>query len=89
MFEISKELKIVLHNAQKEAREQGHEYLTLEHIFQALLENEKIIKALQECGGNVEIMKKQVQHYLKQFLQACPKEESIIPQETLAVSRVI
>ncbi|TLD82428.1 AAA family ATPase [Helicobacter sp. MIT 11-5569] len=91
MFEISKELNIVLQKAQKEAKAHGHEYLTLEHIFYALLGNKKIIKALEECGGNVEIMKKQVERYLKQFLQSYPKEneEGVMPQETLAVTRVI
>lgn len=87
MFEISKELNIVLHNAQKEAKEKGHEYLTLEHIFYALLENKKVIKILQECGGNVEIMKKQVEQYFKKFLHAHLREQE--PQETLAVTRVI
>ncbi|MCI5969497.1 AAA family ATPase [Helicobacter sp.] len=91
MFEISKELNVVLQNAQKEAKNKGHEYLTLEHIFYALLENKKITKVLQECGGNVEIMKKQVERYLKQFLQSYPErqKEGFMPQETLAVTRVI
>lgn len=91
MFEISKELNVVLQNAQKEAKDKGHEYLTLEHIFYALLENEKITKTLQDCGGNVEIMKKQIQRYLKQFLQSYPErqEQGVMPQETLAVTRVI
>lgn len=91
MFEISKELNIVLQNAQKEAKTQGHEYLTLEHIFMALLENKTIIKTLEVCGGDIAIMKAQVKRYLKQFLQISPKmqEGSEIPQETLAVTRVI
>lgn len=91
MFEISKELNIVLQNAQKEAKIQGHEYLTLEHIFMALLENKTIIKTLEVCGGDIAIMKAQVKRYLKQFLQISPKmqEGSEIPQETLAVTRVI
>ncbi|WP_300706608.1 MULTISPECIES: AAA family ATPase [Helicobacter] len=91
MFEISKELNVVLQNAQKEAKLRGHEYLTLEHIFQALLENKKVIKALQECGGNIEIMKQQVKRYLEHFLTAFPeyKDNNEMPQETLAVTRVI
>lgn len=91
MLEISKELNSVLQNAQKEAKIRGHEYLTLEHIFQALLENEKIIKALQECGGNIDIMKQQIKRYLEHFLVAFPeyKNNNEMPQETLAVTRVI
>lgn len=91
MFEISKELNIVLQNAQKDAKNRGHEYLTLEHIFQALLENEKIIKALQECGGNIDIMKQQIKRYLEHFLVTFPeyKNNNEMPQETLAVTRVI
>ncbi len=91
MFEISKELNIVLQNAQKEAKTRGHEYLTLEHIFQALLENPKVIKTLQECGGNVEILKQQIKRYLEHFLIAFPEYQNNeeMPQETLAVTRVI
>lgn len=89
MFEISKELNLVLQNAQKEAKTRGHEYLTLEHIFKALLENPKIIKVLQECGGNVALMNEQVERYLKHFLQSYALKDSEIPQETLAVTRVI
>ncbi|WP_297812867.1 AAA family ATPase [uncultured Helicobacter sp.] len=91
MFEISKELNVVLQNAQKEAKTRGHEYLTLEHIFQALLENQKVIKALQECGGNIDIMKQQIKRYLEHFLTTFPeyKSNSEMPQETLAVTRVI
>ncbi len=91
MFEISKELNHVLQSAQNQARNLGHEYLTLEHIFQALLENPKIVKALRECGGNIAIMKAQIERYLKQFLYSYPEKQGSdeIPQETLAVTRVI
>lgn len=91
MFEISKELNIVLQNAQKEAKTRGHEYLTLEHIFQALLENPKVVKTLQECGGNIDILKQQIRRYLEHFLTAFPEYQnnSEMPQETLAVTRVI
>ena len=46
---------------------------------------------MQECGGNIEIMKQQVKRYLEHFLTAFPeyKENNEMPQETLAVTRVI
>ena len=88
MIEISKELNYVLQNAQNRAKHLGHEYLTLEHIFQSLLENPTIIKALQECGGNIQTIKSQIERYLLHFLQPYSNSNET-PMETLAVTRVI
>lgn len=88
MIEISKELNIVLQNAQNSAKELGHEYLTLEHIFQAMLNNIKVRKILRDCGGDVSIIKREIHKYLTHYLQ---KQDSTnaMPTETLAVTRVI
>ena len=88
MIEISKELNYVLQNAQNRAKHLGHEYLTLEHIFQSLLENPTIIKALQECGGNIQTIKSQIERYLLHFLQPYSNSNET-SMETLAVTRVI
>ena len=88
MIEISKELNYVLQNAQNRAKHLGHEYLTLEHIFQSLLENPTIIKALQECGGKIQTIKSQIERYLLHFLQPYSNSNET-PMETLAVTRVI
>ncbi|MDY3113880.1 MAG: AAA family ATPase [Helicobacter sp.] len=91
MFEISKDLNKVLQNAQSSAKSKGHEYLTLEHLFLALLENKEIVRILNDCGGNIEELKKTIEKYLKQYFQSYPeiKNGETLPQETLAVTRVI
>ena len=88
MIEISKELNIVLQNAQNSAKELGHEYLTLEHIFQAMLNNIKIRKILRDCGGDVSIIKREIHKYLTYYLQK-QENTNAMPTETLAVTRVI
>ncbi len=88
MIEISKELNYVLQSAQNRARHLGHEYLTLEHIFHSLLDNQTIIKTIQECGGNIKAIKSQIERYLAHFLQSYPNANEL-PIETLAVTRVI
>ncbi len=88
MIEISRELNFILKSAQNNAKDLGHEYLTLEHLFHALLSNPKIIKTLQECGGNVEIIKEQIEAYLLNHIQK-HQNHSEMPIETLAVTRVI
>ncbi|MDD6056434.1 MAG: AAA family ATPase [Helicobacteraceae bacterium] len=91
MFEISRDLNKVLQNAQSSAKSKGHEYLTLEHLFLALLENKEIVRILNDCGGNIEELKKTIEKYLKQYFQSYPeiKNGETLPQETLAVTRVI
>lgn len=88
MIEISKELNYILQAAQSRAKHLGHEYLTLEHIFHSLLDSQTIIKAIQECGGNIKALKSQIERYLTHFLQSHP-DASELPIETLAVTRVI
>ncbi|EES90092.1 AAA family ATPase [Helicobacter canadensis] len=88
MIEISKELNYILQAAQSRAKHLGHEYLTLEHIFHSLLDSQTVIKAIQECGGNIKALKSQIERYLTHFLQSHP-DASELPIETLAVTRVI
>ncbi|MCH5322695.1 MAG: AAA family ATPase [Helicobacter sp.] len=88
MIEISKELNIALQTAQSNAKSWGHEYLTIEHIFYALLNNPKVIKTLEACGGNIASIQKQILRYLEHNLQTF-KTQNSAPIETLAVSRVI
>lgn len=89
MIEISRELNNVLQSAQDSAKELGHEYLTLEHIFQAMLNNIKVRKIIRDCGGDVSLIKKEIQKYLLQYLQKHPDRGQSMPTETLAVTRVI
>ena len=48
---ISKELQNTLNFAYTEAKKRRHDYLTLEHLLYALLQDPAIIKIIHACGG--------------------------------------
>ncbi len=86
---ISGELNVVFSEALALAKEKRHEYLTVEHIFLALLGHKEAIALLRECGGNVSFMKQKVTRYLSENLKSSEEEVTHDPFETLALSRVI
>ena len=54
---ISRELEISLNLAVNEAKQRGHEFVTLEHILFALLHNAQAELAIKACGGSSEELK--------------------------------
>ena len=55
---LSKELELTLNDAYKVAAEKRHEFMTVEHLFLALLENESAVNILKSCGADTELLKK-------------------------------
>ena len=51
---LSKELEFTLNNAFKEAREKRYEFMTVEHLLLALLDNPTAAQVLRSCGGEFE-----------------------------------
>ena len=56
---LSKELEVTLNMAFKEAREQRHEFMTVEHLLLALLDNPTAAKVLRACGGDLNALRRQ------------------------------
>ena len=50
---LDKDLEQTLNEAFRQAREQRHEFMTVEHLLLALLENSSALKALKACGANL------------------------------------
>lgn len=71
------------------AREQKHEFLTLEHLLYILIENPAAQKALQGCGTNLQKLANQ----LKDVIDGLERDEGIdedsLVQPTLAFQRVL
>ena len=51
---LSKELETTLNAAFKQAREHSHEFMTVEHLLLALIDNSSAAKVLRACGANVQ-----------------------------------
>ncbi len=86
---ISSELNSIFQKALLYAKDQRHEYLTIEHVFYALLGSKEGIAIIRECGGDVAAMRSQVSRYLSATMEPLPEDAKQEPFETVALSRMI
>ncbi|BDY12592.1 ATP-dependent Clp protease ATP-binding subunit ClpA [Hydrogenimonas cancrithermarum] len=86
---ISKDLNDIFKEAVKYAKMHRHEYLTVEHIFLAVLLSPQGAQILQAAGADVEQMKARINQHLVSSLRPLPDGVAREPFETVALSRVI
>jgi len=86
---INSELNAVFQKALTYAKDQHHEYLTIEHVFFALLGSDEGIRILKECGGDVQAMRESIATFLMQNMEPLPDDIEQEPFETVALSRMI
>jgi ATP-dependent Clp protease ATP-binding subunit ClpA len=86
---ISKDLNDIFKEAVKYAKMHRHEYLTVEHIFLAVLLSPQGAQILKAAGADVEQMKARVNQHLIASLRPLPEGVTREPFETVALSRVI
>lgn len=86
---INSELNSVFQKALTYAKDQHHEYLTIEHVFFALLGSDEGMRIIKECGGDVQTMRTSIAAYLMQNMQPLPDDIEQEPFETVALSRII
>ena len=86
---IAQELEVSLHMAFVEARQKRHEFITVEHLLLALLDNPTAAEVLRACGANIDELRKQLtQHIGEQTPRIAPDRE-VDTQPTLGFQRVI
>src|SRR5512146_1451829 len=86
---IAQELEVSLHMAFVEARQKRHEFITVEHLLLALLDNPTAAEVLRACGASIEELRKQLtQHIAEQTPRIAPDRE-VDTQPTLGFQRVI
>ncbi len=86
---LSKELEVTLNMAFKDAREQRHEFMTVEHLLLALLDNPTAAKVLRACGADINELRKQLKDFIKDSAPLLPDEEDRDTQPTLGFQRVL
>jgi len=87
---IAKELQNTLRTAFEAAVERRHEYVTLEHLLLALLDDPKAGKAIDSCGGDRKLLRTGLEDWLEAQLEAIPDDEGEIePRQTIGVERVL
>ena len=86
---IAQELEVSLHVAFVEARQQRHEFITVEHLLLALLDNPSAAEVLRACAANIDDLRKSLSAFIKENTPVVPGTEEIDTQPTLGFQRVI
>ena len=86
---ISAELNAIFQRALSFAKDQRHEYLTIEHVFFAVLGSKEGIAIMNECGADAAVMREALGGYLSSHMEPLPEEVHQEPFETVALSRMI
>ena len=86
---LSKNLESTLNQAFKEARSQHHEYLTVEHLLLALLNNQSAIEVLKACGANLNRLESELRQFLTDTTPLLNPQEGVDTQPTLGFQRVL
>ena len=86
---IAKPLQKTFEFALNDAIARRHEYVTLEHLLYALLHDREAAKAISECGGDVDQLKKQLDDFMNRTLEKLPDDAEVQPVLTAMLQRVV
>jgi ATP-dependent Clp protease ATP-binding subunit ClpA len=86
---ISRELEVTLALAVREATKRRHEYLTLEHVLYALLQDKDVADIIRHCGGDTEALKRDLEKFLDEQMERLPQGVEAEPQQTLGFRRAL
>ena len=86
---IAQELEVSLHMAFVEARQKRHEFITVEHLLLALLDNPTAAEVLRTCGANLDELRKQLSQHIAEQTPRIGTEREVDTQPTLGFQRVI
>src|SRR5438034_7906097 len=80
---IAQELEVSLHMAFVEARQARHEFITVEHLLLALLDNPSAAEVLRACAVNIEDLRKTLTNFITDNTPTVPGTSEVDTQPTL------
>jgi ATP-dependent Clp protease ATP-binding subunit ClpA len=86
---IAQELEVSLHMAFVEARQKRHEFITVEHLLLALLDNPSAAEVLRACAANVDELRRELSNFINEHTPKVEGTDEIDTQPTLGFQRVI
>ncbi|ENY70595.1 ATP-dependent Clp protease, ATP-binding subunit ClpA [Aeromonas diversa CDC 2478-85] len=87
---LNKDLERTLNEAFKYARDERHEFMTVEHLLLALLDNASAKEALLSCGADIDNMRQEIAAFINQTTPLLPRDdEDRETQPTLGFQRVL
>jgi ATP-dependent Clp protease ATP-binding subunit ClpA len=85
---IAQELEVSLHMAFMEARQKRHEFITVEHLLLALLDNPSASEVLRACAADIDELRKLLTEFVTEHTPILSGED-VDTQPTLGFQRVI
>ncbi|MHB1353825.1 MAG: AAA family ATPase, partial [Thiobacillus sp.] len=86
---IAQELEVSLHMAFMDARQKRHEFISVEHLLMAMLDNPSAAEVLRACGANIDTMREQLGKFIDEHTPRVGGEGEVDTQPTLGFQRVI
>jgi ATP-dependent Clp protease ATP-binding subunit ClpA len=86
---ITKDLENTLNLAVAEATTRQHEYITLEHLLLALLNDPTARDVIYHCGGNLDALKKDIEEFFAAHNEMVNADLSALPEQTIAFQQVL
>lgn len=86
---ISKELSATLGFAVKEAKKRRHEYVSIEHILFAILNDPNGVEIIENCGGDSENLVDALENFFDEKIERIPEGNDYVLQQTIGFQRVI
>ncbi|MFN3544744.1 MAG: ATP-dependent Clp protease ATP-binding subunit ClpA [Thiobacillus sp.] len=86
---IAQELEVTLHMAFMDARQKRHEFISVEHLLLAMLDNPSAAEVLRACGANLETMREQLTKFIDEHTPKVGGDGEVDTQPTLGFQRVI
>ncbi len=86
---FSKDLEQTISQSYKRARAQRHEFMTVEHLFLALLDNASASHVLLTCGADIDVLRQELQDIIEQTVPVLPNNDERDTQPTVGFQRVL
>jgi ATP-dependent Clp protease ATP-binding subunit ClpA len=86
---LTRELEQTLEAAANEAIKRRHEYLTLEHLLYAILDDKTGADILLNCGADLDLLRKDLEDYFRENMEPSARATDRTPEQTTAYERVI
>ena len=86
---FSKDLEVTIGHCYKQAREQRHEFMTVEHLLLALTENQSALGALRACGVDLPRLSTELERIIAETVPVLPHGDERDTQPTLGFQRVL
>ncbi len=86
---FSKELEVSIGQCYKQARESRHEFMTVDHLLLALLDNASAYNVLKSCGADVDLLMSGLKQAIQENVSVLPDDDGRDTQPTLGFQRVL